>query len=160
MDIFAKCRQSGNMERVLEAHEIGLYPYFLPLDGTEGTEVAVNGRNIIMIGSNNYLGLTAHPKVREADQTCCRSIRDQLHRLPFFERNIKIAPGTRSASGRLRRQKKHLSFSAPVCKPIWALFQHLFALKMWSSLTKSVTPASLMAAAWDWAKCAVFGTTI
>ena len=50
--------------RTLE--EMGLYPYFIPLDQTEGTEVTVEGKRLIMLGSNNYLGLTTHPEVREA----------------------------------------------------------------------------------------------
>ncbi len=66
MDIFAKIANDENMERVKVAKEMGLYPYFLPLEDTEGTEVTMEGRKIIMIGSNNYLGLTTHPKVREA----------------------------------------------------------------------------------------------
>ncbi len=63
MDIFEKC---GYFTAAREAMNAGLYPYFVPLDDTEGTEVTVNGRKIIMIGSNNYLGLTTHPKVRAA----------------------------------------------------------------------------------------------
>jgi 8-amino-7-oxononanoate synthase len=63
MDIFAK---SGQFTIAREAMATGLYPYFVPLDETEGTEVTVDGRRIIMIGSNNYLGLTTHPKVRAA----------------------------------------------------------------------------------------------
>lgn len=63
MDIFEKC---GQFTAAREAMDAGLYPYFVPLDDTEGTEVTVNGRKIIMIGSNNYLGLTTHPKVRSA----------------------------------------------------------------------------------------------
>ncbi|MCA9938468.1 MAG: pyridoxal phosphate-dependent aminotransferase family protein [Anaerolineales bacterium] len=66
MDIFDKCTNSEIVTAVHEAKANNLYPYFLPLDGTEGTEVTVNGRRIIMIGSNNYLGLTTHPRVREA----------------------------------------------------------------------------------------------
>jgi len=66
MDIFAKCTQSELVKRAIEAKENDLYPYFLPLEGTEGTEVVVDDRCIIMIGSNNYLGLTTHPRVREA----------------------------------------------------------------------------------------------
>lgn len=66
MDIFAKCTQSELVKRAIDAKENDLYPYFLPLEGTEGTEVVVDDRCIIMIGSNNYLGLTTHPKVREA----------------------------------------------------------------------------------------------
>lgn len=63
MDIFEKCftYQDARM-----AQAAGLYPYFLPLEDTEGTEVVVNGRRILMIGSNNYLGLTTDPRVRQA----------------------------------------------------------------------------------------------
>ena len=63
MDIFKKC---GEFSTVKEAREAGTYPYFIPLDRNEGTEVVYEGRRIIMCGSNNYLGLTTHPKVRQA----------------------------------------------------------------------------------------------
>ncbi len=63
MDIFNKC---FNYSTVKEAKASGVYPYFIPLDENEGTEVIFNGRHIIMCGSNNYLGLTTHPKVRQA----------------------------------------------------------------------------------------------
>lgn len=63
MDIFQKC---FSFTRAAEARAAGYYPYFIPLEDTEGTEVVVNGKRMIMIGSNNYLGLTTHPKVREA----------------------------------------------------------------------------------------------
>ncbi len=46
--------------------ETGYYPYFIPLSDTEGTEVTIDGHDLIMIGSNNYLGLTTDPRVREA----------------------------------------------------------------------------------------------
>ncbi|MFN2131970.1 MAG: aminotransferase class I/II-fold pyridoxal phosphate-dependent enzyme [Anaerolineae bacterium] len=63
MELFEKCY---NFTRAREAMEAGDYPYFIPLSDTEGTEVTIDGRKLIMIGSNNYLGLTTHPKVREA----------------------------------------------------------------------------------------------
>jgi 8-amino-7-oxononanoate synthase len=63
MDIFDK---AYNWTEADLAREMGLYPYFLPLQDTEGTEVVVDGRKILMIGSNNYLGLTTDPRVREA----------------------------------------------------------------------------------------------
>ncbi len=63
MDIFQKCFAYDLDKKVMEK---GIYPYFQALDGLEGTEVSYQGRKIIMIGSNNYLGLTTHPKVRAA----------------------------------------------------------------------------------------------
>ena len=63
MDLFEKC---GQFTTAKEAMAIGLYPFFIPLQDTEGTEVVIEGRRIIMIGSNNYLGLTTHPRVRQA----------------------------------------------------------------------------------------------
>jgi 8-amino-7-oxononanoate synthase len=63
MDIFQKCYQYSTVK---EAKELGIYPYFIPLDENEGTEVIYQGRHIIMCGSNNYLGLTTHPEVRQA----------------------------------------------------------------------------------------------
>ncbi len=63
MDIFEKCR---NYTQAKEAMAGGFYPYFIPLDENEGTEVEFEGKKLIMCGSNNYLGLTTHPKVKEA----------------------------------------------------------------------------------------------
>jgi 8-amino-7-oxononanoate synthase len=63
MDIFEKCSQ---FTIVKEAIEGGYYPYFIPLSENEGSEVIYGGRRLIMCGSNNYLGLTTHPKVKEA----------------------------------------------------------------------------------------------
>lgn len=65
MDLFEKCR---NYTQAREAMKSGFYPYFIPLDENEGTEVEYQGKRLIMCGSNNYLGLTTHPKVKEAAQ--------------------------------------------------------------------------------------------
>jgi 8-amino-7-oxononanoate synthase len=64
MDLFEKCR---NFTIAREAIAAGYYPYFTVLDdNSEGTEVVIRGRKVIMIGSNNYLGLTTDPRVRQA----------------------------------------------------------------------------------------------
>lgn len=65
MDILKKCREFDEHKKVMA---LGLYPFFQALQGTEGTEVTMSGRKVIMLGSNNYLGLTFHPKVRAAAQ--------------------------------------------------------------------------------------------
>ncbi len=62
-DIFSK---AFSFTEAKEAMEAGYYPYFLPLEENEGTEVEYQGHRLIMCGSNNYLGLTTHPKVKEA----------------------------------------------------------------------------------------------
>lgn len=63
MDLFEKCWSWTEAKDLMAT---GFYPYFLPLDETEGTEVTVGDKRLVMIGSNNYLGLTTHPKVRGA----------------------------------------------------------------------------------------------
>jgi 8-amino-7-oxononanoate synthase len=53
----------------MEAEKVkgmGIYPYFRAISSGQDTEVTVDGKRMIMIGSNNYLGLTSHPKVKEA----------------------------------------------------------------------------------------------
>lgn len=64
VDLFEKCRQFG--PRVAGYQESGLYPYFIPLESESGPEVVIGGRRVLMLGSNNYLGLTQHPVVKEA----------------------------------------------------------------------------------------------
>ena len=63
----------GRAERFLEpegeyqsVREAGLYPYFRAIEVSEGSRAVMNGREVIMAGSNNYLGLTNDPRVREA----------------------------------------------------------------------------------------------
>ncbi|MBN1679554.1 MAG: aminotransferase class I/II-fold pyridoxal phosphate-dependent enzyme [Anaerolineae bacterium] len=66
MDLFEKVEKSETTARAKEAMELGLYPFFQPLSDSEGTTATFRGKEVVMIGSNNYLGLTTHPKVRQA----------------------------------------------------------------------------------------------
>jgi len=63
MDLFQKCY---DYTAAKEAMAAGLYPYFHYLETGQDTEVVMEGRHIIMIGSNNYQGLTSDPRVIEA----------------------------------------------------------------------------------------------
>jgi 8-amino-7-oxononanoate synthase len=63
MDIFDKCYCFTKAREYMAS---GYYPYFIPMQGNEGSEAIFQGRRLIMCGSNNYLGLTTHPKVRQA----------------------------------------------------------------------------------------------
>ncbi len=68
-DVFAKCFQYTTTDN---ARKMGMYPYFRPLDKNDGPEAIIDGRRVLMLGSNNYLGLTTHPKVREAASAAIR----------------------------------------------------------------------------------------
>ncbi len=76
MDLFEKCKGFYSDPAVAQkygyplnpktAQAMGIFPYFIPIEQPEGTEVVIHGKKYIMIGSNNYVGLTNHPKVKEA----------------------------------------------------------------------------------------------
>lgn len=63
LDLFAKCFE---FTRADEIKATGYYPYFRAIEENEGPVVMIEGKRKVMAGSNNYLGLTAHPKVKEA----------------------------------------------------------------------------------------------
>lgn len=63
MDIFKKCYE---FTRADDIKALGVYPYFRPIEENEGPVVKIEGKRKIMAGSNNYLGLTGHPHVKEA----------------------------------------------------------------------------------------------
>lgn len=63
MDLFDKCYAFTRAE---EAQEMGIYPYFTPIQEVKGNRVIIDGKEMIMVGSNNYLGLIDHPRVKKA----------------------------------------------------------------------------------------------
>lgn len=62
-DLFDKAKK---FTRAKEAMEMGIYPYFRALSDSEGTTATFEGKEVVMIGSNNYLGLTTDSRVRKA----------------------------------------------------------------------------------------------
>lgn len=64
-DLFQKCKEFTEAREIKEA---GLYPYFRPIESGPGSKVTVDGQELIMIGSNNYLGLTNDPRTVQAAQ--------------------------------------------------------------------------------------------
>ena len=62
-DLFDKCRKFTVADQVRER---GIYPFFHPIESELGDEVVIDGKRMIMIGSNNYLGLVNDPRVKEA----------------------------------------------------------------------------------------------
>ena len=63
MSILDKCAKFDDAENI---RKLGYYPYFRVITSEQDTEVIVNGKKMLMMGSNSYLGLTNHPRVKEA----------------------------------------------------------------------------------------------
>ena len=89
--LFDKCRQFTKAREVKAA---GLYPYFKPISESEDTVVTIEGRKRIMLGSNNYLGLTHHPQVLDAAQRA-------LHRYGSGCTGSRFLNGTLDLHGQL-----------------------------------------------------------
>jgi len=86
-DIFEKCYsfQAANIVRAA-----GVYPYFHPIQSAPGDEVVVDGQECIMIGSNNYLGLVNHPKVKEAAATAVKKYGSGCTGSPFLNGTLDL----------------------------------------------------------------------
>jgi len=63
VDVFRKCRE---FTRAQEARDAGIYLMYREIDSSQDPVVTMGGEKVVMLGSNNYLGLTSHPKVKEA----------------------------------------------------------------------------------------------
>ena len=63
MDIFQKCSDFTSAREMRQRH---LYPYYRVISSPQNPVVRIDGREVVMLGSNNYLGLTDHPEVKEA----------------------------------------------------------------------------------------------
>ena len=63
MDVFQK---AFDFEDAKKVREMGLYLYFRTIDSGQDPVVVMNGQRVIMLGSNNYLGLTNHPEIKES----------------------------------------------------------------------------------------------
>ncbi len=59
-------KRAINFSEPQRVKDSGLYPYFRVLQSGQDKEVVINGKKVLMFGSNNYLGLTSHPKIKEA----------------------------------------------------------------------------------------------
>lgn len=65
--LFEKCHKFFDSESLFsQVKNAGLYPYFRPISRNDGSHAIINGKEVVMAGSNNYLGLTSDPRVQEA----------------------------------------------------------------------------------------------
>ena len=87
MDIFDK---ANNWTAADDVRKAGLYPYFRPNTSKMGTEVTIGGKKMIMVGSNNYLGLVTHPEVLEAMVNAINKYGSACTGSPFLNGTLDI----------------------------------------------------------------------
>ena len=74
-DVYTKMYQ---FTRTDTARALGYYPFYPKIENSDATEVTIEGKQKIMLGSNNYLGLTNHPKVIEAGIEALKKFGDKM----------------------------------------------------------------------------------
>jgi len=72
------------------ARQVGLYPYFRMISSAQDTEVMIDGKKVLMLGSNSYLGLTNHPKIKEAAKAAIKKYGTGCAGSRFLNGTIKI----------------------------------------------------------------------
>jgi 8-amino-7-oxononanoate synthase len=109
MDIFEKCAEATEYESGLK--ESGYYSFFRKLESPQDSEVVVNGKRVIMIGSNNYLGLTNHPRVKEAAIKAIEEYGSGCAGSRFLNGNLEIHEELEEKLARFFRKEAALVFA-------------------------------------------------
>src|SRR4030066_2001282 len=109
MDIFEKCLKI--IEPTMELKANGYYFFFRKLESPQDSEVVVNGKRVIMIGSNNYLGLTNHPRVKEAALKAIEKYGCGCAGSRFLNGNLEIHEELEKKLARFLRKEAALVFA-------------------------------------------------
>jgi len=109
MDIFEKCAKATEYESGLK--ESGYYFFFRKLESPQDSEVVVNGKRVVMIGSNNYLGLTNHPRVKEAALKAIEKYGSGCAGSRFLNGNLEIHEELEKKLARFFRKEAALVFA-------------------------------------------------
>ncbi len=108
LSLFDKCRR---FTRARELQEAGLYPFFLPISESKGTEVVIGDRAVIMLGSNNYLGLVQHPKVKEAFIRAVKEFGSGCTGSRFLNGTLRLHVELEERLARFMKREAALTFS-------------------------------------------------
>jgi 8-amino-7-oxononanoate synthase len=108
MSLFDKCHRFTRAKEVMAA---GIYPYFVPIEAAYDTEVVVRGERKIMVGSNNYLGLTHHPKVIAAAEAALKRYGSGCTGSRFLNGTLDLHEELEERLARFLEQEAALVFS-------------------------------------------------
>ncbi len=109
MDVFEKCSKIFEQSEGLRTS--GYYFFFRKLESPQDAEVVVNGKRVIMIGSNNYLGLTNHPRVKEAAIKAIERFGSGCAGSRFLNGNLEIHEELETKLARFFRKEAALVFA-------------------------------------------------
>lgn len=108
MDIFEKCHQHHMQD---EIRKLGIYPYFHALESRQDTEVIMEGKRRIMLGSNNYLGLTTDPAVIDAGVQAYQTLGSGCSGSRFLNGTLKLHLELEQELAKFLRKEAVVTFS-------------------------------------------------
>jgi 8-amino-7-oxononanoate synthase len=108
MDVFDKCFQWREADVV---RDMGIYPYFRMIASGQDPVVSMNGHRVIMLGSNNYLGLTNHPEIKEAAARALQEYGTGTAGSRFLNGTLEIHVELEEKLARFMRREAALTFS-------------------------------------------------
>ena len=106
--LFKKVRNFRSAARI---RATGLYPYFRTISSAQDSEIVINGRKVLMLGSNSYLGLTNHPKIKEAAKAAIQKYGTGCAGSRFLNGTLDIHLELEQALGRLVNKEAVLIYS-------------------------------------------------
>jgi 8-amino-7-oxononanoate synthase len=133
MSLFEKCYRFTKAREIIAS---GYYPYFQPIEASFDTEVLIRGERKVMVGSNNYLGLTHHPKVIEAAEKALHKYGSGCTGSRFLNGTLDMHEQLEERLARFMRQEAALVFSTGYQSNLGVLAtlvgrdEHLFSDKL------------------------------
>jgi len=108
LTLFNKVR---NYRAAAEVRALGLYPYFRTISSAQDSEVIIKGKKVLMLGSNSYLGLTNHPKIKEAVKAAVEKYGTGCAGSRFLNGTLEIHLELEQALARLVKKEAVLLYS-------------------------------------------------
>jgi 8-amino-7-oxononanoate synthase len=100
-----------NFKTAAQLRELGVYPYFRTISSAQDTEVMIEGKKVLMLGSNSYLGLTNHPKIKAAAQAAVEKYGTGCAGSRFLNGSLDIHLELEAALGKLVHKEAVLLYS-------------------------------------------------
>jgi len=104
-------RKVKNFQSAARIRALGLYPYFRTISSAQDTEVIIKGKKVLMLGSNSYLGLTNHPKIKEAAKAAVDKYGTGCAGSRFLNGTLEIHIELEQALARLVKKEAVLLYS-------------------------------------------------